>query len=189
MDLNIVLGGSRQEPAGVFCPHGECHDHASELFQVFKELIEMGISSLDGKYIKASTPNLACLWSSSPDTLHFGGSTIGGGGRGGFKAAASLGTVDRANVRQDNSLNDLRACTFSAVPAFVSEDSEGRHLDFGDGAVVTPLLGCAAGGRRPADRRVLAADGRDRYLYRARSHPRAGRRRDRQARRLPQRRA
>ena len=76
--LNIVVGGSAQELAGdgIFLPHDERYDHASEFFQVFNELIETGHSTLDGKYIKAIDAKLGLPPVQQPrPPIYFGGSS------------------------------------------------------------------------------------------------------------------
>ncbi|WP_439604177.1 FMNH2-dependent alkanesulfonate monooxygenase, partial [Shinella sp.] len=76
--LNIVVGGSAEELAGdgIFLPHDERYDHASEFFQVFNELIETGRSTLDGKYIKAIDAKLGLPPVQAPrPPIYFGGSS------------------------------------------------------------------------------------------------------------------
>ncbi len=76
--LNIVVGGSAQELAGdgIFLPHDERYDHASEFFHVFNELIETGHSTLDGKYIKAIGAKLGLPPVQQPrPPIYFGGSS------------------------------------------------------------------------------------------------------------------
>lgn len=76
--LNIVVGGSAQELAGdgIFLPHDERYDHASEFFQVFNELLEKGKSHLDGKYIQAHNATIGYPPVQSPrPPIYFGGSS------------------------------------------------------------------------------------------------------------------
>ncbi len=76
--LNIVVGGSAPELAGdgIFLPHDERYDHATEFFKVFNELVMTGKSNLDGKYIKAINARLVLPPVQQPrPPLYFGGSS------------------------------------------------------------------------------------------------------------------
>lgn len=76
--LNIVVGGNARELAGdgVFLPHDERYDHASEFFDVFNDLIATGHANLDGKYIQAKEATLGLPPVQEPHPpVYFGGSS------------------------------------------------------------------------------------------------------------------
>lgn len=79
--LNIVVGGSPGELAGdgITLAHDERYAHADEFFTVFEELLEKGVASYDGKYIKATNARLGFPSAQSPrPPLYFGGSSDAG---------------------------------------------------------------------------------------------------------------
>ncbi len=79
--LNIVVGGSPAELAGdgIHLAHDERYAHADEFFTVFEELLEKGVASYDGKYIKATNARLGFPSVQSPrPPLYFGGSSDAG---------------------------------------------------------------------------------------------------------------
>lgn len=79
--LNIVVGGSPAELAGdgIHLEHDERYAHAEEFFTVFEELLEKGMASFDGKYIKATNARLGFPSVQNPrPPLYFGGSSDAG---------------------------------------------------------------------------------------------------------------
>jgi alkanesulfonate monooxygenase len=79
--LNIVVGGSPGELAGdgINLAHDERYAHADEFFTVFEELLEKGVASYDGKYIKATNARLGFPSVQTPrPPLYFGGSSDAG---------------------------------------------------------------------------------------------------------------
>jgi alkanesulfonate monooxygenase len=79
--LNIVVGGSPGELAGdgITLAHDERYAHADEFFTVFEELLEKGVASYDGKYIKATNARLGFPSVQNPrPPLYFGGSSDAG---------------------------------------------------------------------------------------------------------------
>ena len=79
--LNIVVGGSPAELAGdgIHLAHDERYAHADEFFTVFEELLEKGVASYDGKYIKATNARLGFPSVQNPrPPLYFGGSSDAG---------------------------------------------------------------------------------------------------------------
>ncbi|WP_160010532.1 FMNH2-dependent alkanesulfonate monooxygenase [Rhizobium sp. 18055] len=79
--LNIVVGGSPGELAGdgINLAHDERYAHADEFFTVFEELLEKGVASYDGKYIKATNAKLGFPSVQTPrPPLYFGGSSDAG---------------------------------------------------------------------------------------------------------------
>lgn len=79
--LNIVVGGSPGELAGdgIHLQHDERYAHADEFFHVFEELLEKGVASYDGKYIKATEARLGFPSVQTPrPPLYFGGSSDAG---------------------------------------------------------------------------------------------------------------
>lgn len=121
--LNIVVGGSPAELAGdgIFLPHDERYDHANEFFDVWEELLEKGVASIDGKHIKATNARLGFPSYQNPrPPLYFGGSSDAG--------------IDFAVGRVDKYL------TWGEPPAQVGEKIErvraaaakkGREVSFG----------------------------------------------------------
>lgn len=121
--LNIVVGGSPAELAGdgIFLPHDERYDHANEFFEVWEELLEKGVASIDGKHIKATNARLGFPSYQNPrPPLYFGGSSDAG--------------IDFAVGRVDKYL------TWGEPPAQVGEKIErvraaaakvGREVSFG----------------------------------------------------------
>ena len=121
--LNIVVGGSPAELAGdgIFLPHDERYDHANEFFDVWEELLEKGVASIDGKHIKATNARLGFPSYQNPrPPLYFGGSSDAG--------------IDFAVGRVDKYL------TWGEPPAQVGEKIErvraaaakkGRDVSFG----------------------------------------------------------
>jgi len=121
--LNIVVGGSPAELAGdgIFLPHDERYDHANEFFDVWEELLEKGVASIDGKHIKATNARLGFPSYQNPrPPLYFGGSSDAG--------------IDFAVGRVDKYL------TWGEPPAQVGEKVErvraaaakkGREVSFG----------------------------------------------------------
>ncbi len=121
--LNIVVGGSPAELAGdgIFLPHDERYDHANEFFDVWEELLEKGVASIDGKHIKATNARLGFPSYQNPrPPLYFGGSSDAG--------------IDFAVSRVDKYL------TWGEPPAQVGEKIErvraaaakkGREVSFG----------------------------------------------------------
>jgi alkanesulfonate monooxygenase len=121
--LNIVVGGSPAELAGdgIFLPHDERYDHANEFFDVWEELLEKGVASIDGKHIKATNARLGFPSYQNPrPPLYFGGSSDAG--------------IDFAVGRVDKYL------TWGEPPAQVGEKIErvraaaakvGREVTFG----------------------------------------------------------
>ncbi|WP_413709647.1 FMNH2-dependent alkanesulfonate monooxygenase [Rhizobium sp. Rhizsp82] len=121
--LNIVVGGSPAELAGdgIFLPHDERYDHANEFFDVWEELLEKGVASIDGKHVKATNARLGFPSYQNPrPPLYFGGSSDAG--------------IDFAVGRVDKYL------TWGEPPAQVGEKIErvraaaakkGREVSFG----------------------------------------------------------
>jgi alkanesulfonate monooxygenase len=121
--LNIVVGGSPAELAGdgIHLAHDERYAHADEFFTVFEELLEKGVASYDGKYIKATNARLGFPSVQSPrPPLYFGGSSDAG-------IDFSVGRVDKY-------------LTWGEPPAQVAEKVEkvraaaakkGREVSFG----------------------------------------------------------
>ncbi|KRB60260.1 alkanesulfonate monooxygenase [Rhizobium sp. Root708] len=121
--LNIVVGGSPAELAGdgIHLAHDERYAHADEFFTVFEELLEKGIASYDGKYIKATNARLGFPSVQNPrPPLYFGGSSDAG-------IDFSVGRVDKY-------------LTWGEPPAQVAEKVEkvraaaaqkGREVSFG----------------------------------------------------------
>ncbi|MDM9628316.1 FMNH2-dependent alkanesulfonate monooxygenase [Rhizobium sp. S152] len=121
--LNIVVGGSPAELAGdgINLAHDERYAHADEFFTVFEELLEKGVASYDGKYIKATNARLGFPSVQNPrPPLYFGGSSDAG-------IDFSVGRVDKY-------------LTWGEPPAQVAEKVEkvraaaakaGRDVSFG----------------------------------------------------------
>lgn len=121
--LNIVVGGSPAELAGdgIHLAHDERYAHADEFFTVFEELLETGVASYDGKYIKATNARLGFPSVQNPrPPLYFGGSSDAG-------IDFSVGRVDKY-------------LTWGEPPAQVAEKVEkvraaaakkGREVSFG----------------------------------------------------------
>ncbi|QFY60313.1 FMNH2-dependent alkanesulfonate monooxygenase [Rhizobium grahamii] len=121
--LNIVVGGSPAELAGdgIHLAHDERYAHADEFFTVFEELLEKGVASYDGKYIKATNARLGFPSVQNPrPPLYFGGSSDAG-------IDFSVGRVDKY-------------LTWGEPPAQVAEKVEkvraaaakkGRDVSFG----------------------------------------------------------
>ncbi len=121
--LNIVVGGSPAELAGdgIHLAHDERYAHADEFFTVFEELLEKGVASYDGKYIKATNARLGFPSVQNPrPPLYFGGSSDAG-------IDFSVGRVDKY-------------LTWGEPPAQVAEKVEkvraaaakkGREVSFG----------------------------------------------------------
>lgn len=121
--LNIVVGGSPGELAGdgIHLAHDERYAHADEFFTVFEELLEKGVASYDGKYIKATNARLGFPSVQNPrPPLYFGGSSDAG-------IDFSVGRVDKY-------------LTWGEPPAQVAEKVEkvraaaakkGREVSFG----------------------------------------------------------
>ncbi|NMN69176.1 FMNH2-dependent alkanesulfonate monooxygenase [Rhizobium sp. 57MFTsu3.2] len=121
--LNIVVGGSPAELAGdgIHLAHDERYAHADEFFTVFEELLEKGVASYDGKYIKATNAKLGFPSVQNPrPPLYFGGSSDAG-------IDFSVGRVDKY-------------LTWGEPPAQVAEKvqkvraaaaNKGREVSFG----------------------------------------------------------
>jgi alkanesulfonate monooxygenase len=121
--LNIVVGGSPGELAGdgIHLAHDERYAHADEFFTIWEELLEKGVASFDGKYIKATEARLGFPSVQNPrPPLYFGGSSDAG-------IDFSVGRVDKY-------------LTWGEPPAQVGEKIEkvraaaakkGREVSFG----------------------------------------------------------